>query len=61
MTLAPTMMAALRALRDGGHVTRAEVTWLRSESYIDERGALTVKGHNELNNDDNSKGDKPRC
>ena len=53
MTLAPGMMLALRAVRDGGHLTRAEQFWLRSEFYIDENNRLTLKGHNELNNDDN--------
>jgi hypothetical protein len=57
MTLASGMILALRAIREGGHITRAEQFWLRSEQYIDEKNALTVKGHNEINNDDNSKGD----
>jgi hypothetical protein len=57
-TLASGMMLALRAIRDGGHITRAEQFWLRSEQYIDDKNTLTVKGHNELNIDDNAKGDK---
>jgi hypothetical protein len=31
---------------------------LKSEQYIDDDNALTMKGHNELNNDDNRKEDK---
>ena len=58
MTLAPGMMLALRAVRDGGHLTRAEQFWLRSEFYITEDNKLTLKGESELNKDDNSKGDK---
>jgi hypothetical protein len=58
MTLAPNMMLALRAVRDGGHLTRAERFWLKSECYINDDNTLTMKGHNELNKDDNSKGDK---
>lgn len=55
MTLAHSMLMALRAVRDGGHVTRAELFWLRTEFYINEKHELTVKGHNELNNADNDK------
>jgi len=60
MTLAPGMMLALRAVRDGGHLTRAEQFWLRSEQYITDGNSLTLKGHNELNNDDKAKEDKPK-
>jgi hypothetical protein len=52
------MILALRAVRDGGHLTRAEQFWLKSEFYIDENNRLTMRGHNELNNADNSKGDE---
>jgi hypothetical protein len=48
------MMKALRAVRDGGHLTRAEHFWLKSEQYIDDNNKLTLKGENELNNDDNA-------
>lgn len=58
MTLYPSMMLALRAVHDGGHLTRAEHFWLKSEQYIDDANALTMKGHNELNNDDKRKEDK---
>jgi hypothetical protein len=61
MTLAPSMLLALRAVRDGGHLSRAEHFWLRSEQYITDDSVLTVKGHNELNNDDNRKEDKSKC
>lgn len=61
MVLHPSMMLALRAIRDGGHLSRAEHFWLKSEQYIDDNNTLTMKGHNELNNDDNSKGEKPKC
>jgi hypothetical protein len=54
------MILALRAVRDGRYLTRAEHFWLRSKQYINEDDTLTMKGHNELNNDDNSKGDKPK-
>lgn len=60
MTLHPSMMLALRAVRDGGNLTRAEGFWLRSEQYIDDDNTLTLKGHAELNNDDNRKGDKEK-
>jgi hypothetical protein len=60
MTLHSSMLLALRAVRDGGHLTRAEHFWLKSEQYIDDNNTLTVKGHNELNNDDNYKGDKSK-
>jgi hypothetical protein len=60
MTLAPNMLLALRAVRDGGHLTRAERFWLKSEYYIDENDRLTMRGENELNNADNAKGDKPK-
>jgi hypothetical protein len=56
--LHPSMMLALRAVRDGGNLTRAEQFWLKSEQYIDDNNALTMKGHNELNNDDKRKEDK---
>ena len=56
-----SMMLALRAIRDGRYLTRAEHFWLRSQQYINEDNTLTMKGHNELSNDDNSKGDKPKC
>jgi hypothetical protein len=58
MTLAPAMMQALRSVRDGGHVTRAEYTWLKSEYYINDAHELTLKGLTELNADDNMKGDE---
>lgn len=61
MTLAPNMMLALRAIRDGGHLTRSEQFWLKSEHYITDTNKLTMKGENELSKDDNSKGDKPKC
>lgn len=60
MTLAPNMLMALRAVRDGGHRTRAELFWLRSEFYIDENNKLTMRGHNELNEDEKRKEDKPK-
>lgn len=58
--LAPGMMLALRAVRDGGRLTRAEHFWLVSEHYINQDSTLTVKGHNELNADDNRKGDRTK-
>ena len=58
MTLATNMMMALRAVRDGGHINRAEQFWLRSEFYITEDNKLTLKGHNELNNADIAKEDR---
>jgi hypothetical protein len=60
MTLSPNMIMALRAVRDGGHLTRAEQFWLKSEYYIDKNNKLTMRGENELNNADNAKGDKPK-
>ena len=60
MTLPPSMLLALRAVRDGGRLTRSEHFWLKSEQYIDENNTLTLKGHNELNNDDKRKEDKPK-
>ncbi len=61
MTLAFNMMMALRAVRDGGRITRAEQFWLKSEFYITDDNKLTMKGENELNKDDNSKEDKSKC
>jgi len=61
MTIAPGMLLALRAIRDGGHLTRAERFWLKSEYYIDENDKLTMRGHNELNEDDKRKEDKSKC
>lgn len=60
MILRCSMLLALRAVRDGGHPTRAELFWLKAEHYVDENNILTVKGHNELNIDDNRKEDKPK-
>jgi hypothetical protein len=59
-TLHSSMILALRAVRDGGHPTRAERFWLMDGGYIDDNDSLTMKGHNELNNDDNRKEDKPK-
>ena len=44
MALRPSMMLALRAVRDGGHLSRAQHFWLKSEQYIDDNNTLTVKG-----------------
>lgn len=56
-TLHPSMLLALRAVRDGGPPpTRAERYWLLDGGYINADGTLAYKGHNELNNDDNRKG-----
>jgi len=58
MTLASNMIMALRAVRNGGHITRAEQFWLKSEFYITDDNKLTMKGESELNKDDNSQKDK---
>lgn len=59
MTLAPSMLMALRAVRDGTHLSRAEHFFLRSEQYITDDNKLTLKGENELNSDENR--EKPKC
>lgn len=54
MTLRSSMVLALRAARDGGPPpTLAEHFWLLDGGYINANGTLTLKGHVELNNDDN--------
>lgn len=59
MTLHPSMMLALRAVRDKGpSPNRAERFWLLDAGYINADGTLTMRGHNELNNDDNRHEDK---
>jgi hypothetical protein len=61
VTLYPSMLLALRAVRDGGHITRAETYWLLDGGYLNADGTLTMRGHNELNNDDKRKEDKETC
>lgn len=61
MTLHSSTILALRAVRDGGPPpNRAERFWLLDAEYINADGTLTMRGHNELNNDDKRKEDKPK-
>lgn len=58
MTIAPSMLLALRSLRDGGLSPKSKKRfWLLDEGYINADDTLTMRGHNELNNDDNRKDD----
>lgn len=55
--LPPGMLEALIAVRDGGHVTRAQIKWLIHNGWLDNDGrTFTLKGAGQLNRIDEASG-----
>lgn len=47
--LPPDKLEALVAIRDGGHVTRAQINWLIHGGWLDKDGhTFTIKGAGQL-------------
>jgi len=55
--LPPDKLEALIAVRDGGHVTRAQIQYLIDGGWLDKDGrTFTIKGAGELNRIDEAGG-----